>query len=127
MSYEENSCNIERLFKNGDNKTVKDAAEHFGIELVTVDNYDDAINEITKEENGRCPYYACWIMNSDKEQNKTKEFLELLVIFLINGGIVVLLSDNAPFIIEKKHIFINDFCWIYYGWRLYWRKRNLWR
>jgi hypothetical protein len=106
MTYQEDSCNIERLYKNGDNKTVKDAAEHFGIELVTVDNYDDAINEITKEENGKCPYYACWISNSNKEQNKTKEFLELLAIFWINGGAVVLFSDNAPFIIETN-IFLS--------------------
>ena len=57
------------FLKNGDNKTVKDAADHFGIKIVTVDNYEDAINEIIKEENGKCPYYACWIMNSDKEKN----------------------------------------------------------
>jgi len=79
---------------------------HFGIELVTEDNYYDAINEITKEENGKCTYYACWIMNSDKEQSKTKEFLELLAIFWTNGGSVVLFSDNAPFIIETN-IFLS--------------------
>ena len=69
MTYQGPSCNIEKLFKNEDNKTLKEAANHFGIGLVTVNNYDDAINEITKEENGKCPYYACWIMNSDKEKN----------------------------------------------------------
>ena len=68
-----------------------------------MDNYDDAINEITKEENGKCPYYACWIMNSDKEKRKTKQFLELLlVIFWINGGAVILLSDNDPFTTETN-------------------------
>ena len=70
MTYQEkNNFNIERLYKNDNNKTVKDAADHFGIELVTGDNYYDAINEITKEENGKCPYYACWRMNSDEEKN----------------------------------------------------------
>ena len=69
MIYKSKSSNLERLYKNGDKKTVKDAADHFGIKIVTVDNYEDAINEITKEENGKCPYYACWIMNSDKEKN----------------------------------------------------------
>ena len=91
--------------KDYDNKTVNDAVSHFGIELVTVNNYYDAKNEITKEENGKCPYYACWTLNSNKEQNKTKEFLELLVIFWINGGAVVLLSDNDPFTIETNLFF----------------------
>ena len=68
-----------------------------------MDNYDDAINEITKEENGKCPYYACWIMNSDKEKRKTKQFLELLVIFWINGG-GQLLSDNEPYTKETNLI-----------------------
>ena len=106
MTYQGPSCNIEKLFKNEDNKTLKEAANHFGIGLVTVNNYDDAINEITKEENGKCPYYACWIINSDYERSKTKEFLELLAIFWINGGAVVLFSDNAPFIIETN-IFLS--------------------
>ena len=68
-----------------------------------MDNYEDAINEITKEENGKCPYYACWIMNSDKEKRKTKQFLELLVIFWINGG-GELLSDNEPYTKETNLI-----------------------
>ena len=106
MTYQGPSCNIEKLFKNEDNKTLKEAANHFGIGLVTVNNYDDAINEITKEENGKCPYYACWIINSDYERSKTKEFLELLAIFWINGGAVVLLSDNDPFI-EETNIFLS--------------------
>jgi hypothetical protein len=106
MTYQEDSCNIEKLFKNDDNKTVNEAANHFGIELVTVNNYDDAIKEITKEENGKCPYYACWTLNNNEEQSKTKEFLELLSIFWINGGAVVLLSDNNPLIIETN-IFLS--------------------
>ena len=35
-------------------------------------------------------------------KNKTKEFLELLVIFWINGGAVILLSDNDPFTTETN-------------------------
>ena len=66
------------------------------------------------------------IMHVGKKEDKTKEFLELLVNFWINGGAVVLLSDNDPFII-KKLIFINNFCWIYYEWLISWTKRNIWR
>ena len=46
------------------------------------------------------------ILNSKKEEDKTKEFLELLVNFWINGGVIVLLSDNEPFII-KTNLFLS--------------------
>ena len=94
--------NIKSLSYNYPNKTVKDASCSFWNKDCCVNNYNDAINEITKEENGKCPYYACWTLNSNKEQNKTKEFLELLVIFWINGGAVILLSDNDPFTTETN-------------------------
>ena len=52
MNYNgEVGSSICRLFKNGDNKTVK--ADHFRIEIVAVNNYNDPINEMTKEENGK--------------------------------------------------------------------------
>ena len=102
MTYYEDSCNINKLFENGDNKTVKDAVSHFGIEIVAVDNYEDAIKEITKDENGKCPYYACWLLNSEKEKSNLKQFLELLIKFWKNGGAVVLFSDNTPFIVETN-------------------------
>ena len=60
MTYEVGDYYLKRLYKNGDNKTLKNPANHFGIGLVTVNNYDNAINEITKNENGKCLYYACW-------------------------------------------------------------------
>ena len=96
------SCSIGKLFNNNDNKTVKNAADHFGIEIVAVNNYNDAINEITKEEKGKCPYYACWTLNDRYQQNKCREFLELLIVFWINGGAVVLFSDNEPYVIETN-------------------------
>ena len=48
------------------------------------------------------------ILNSKKEEDKTKEFLELLVNFWINSGVIVLLSDNEPFII-KTNFFYQKF------------------
>ena len=53
MTYNgEVGCSIGRLFKNGDNKTVKDGSDHFVIEILAVNNYNDPINEITKEKMG---------------------------------------------------------------------------
>ena len=53
MVYYDDTFNIDKLYKNGDNKTVKDAVSHFGIDIVSVNNYNDAIKELTKDENGK--------------------------------------------------------------------------
>ena len=43
---------------------LKDALDFLGIEIDVVENYRDAIEKLTsKNENGKCPYYACWIIN----------------------------------------------------------------
>jgi len=43
---------------------LKDALDHLGIIIDVVENYRNAIEKITsKNENGKCPYYAVWIIN----------------------------------------------------------------
>jgi len=106
MTYEQNDCNIQKLFQNGESKTVKQAVEHFGIELVAVDNYRKAIKEITKNENGKCPYYACWILSCEYETDSMADFMNILIKFWKNGGAVVLFSDNTPLICETNY-FLN--------------------
>ena len=106
MTYFEDSCNIDKLYKNGDNKTVKEAVSHYGIDIVTVNNFSDAKNELTKEENGKCPYYACWLINSDSTKENLELFLKLLIIFWKNGGAVVLFADNEPFT-KETNLFLN--------------------
>ena len=105
MLYNDISVNINKLFYNEENKTVKDAVSHFGIEIITVNNYLDAIKELTKDENGKCPYYACWLLNSSSITPETNQFLDILVKFWKNGGAVVLFSDNTPFI-EETNLFL---------------------
>lgn len=94
MIYYEDLCNINKISYNNGNKTVKDAVSHFGIEITTVNNYGTAITELIKPENGKFPYYACWVINSGNIENKAKQFLEILIKFWRNGGAVVLFSDN---------------------------------
>ena len=106
MVYYEDTCNIDKLYKNGDNKTVKDAVSHFGIDIVSVNNYNDAIKELTKDENGKCPYYACWVINNYQIEDKGKLFLKLLYAFWRNGGAVVLFADNEPYI-EETNLFLK--------------------
>ena len=57
MVYYEESCNINKLSNNGDSKTVKEAISHYRIEIVEVNDYNSAIKELTKDENGKCLYY----------------------------------------------------------------------
>ena len=78
MTYHDDTCSIQNLYSNGNNKTVKEAVEHFGVTIVTIDNYNDAIEELKKNENGKCPYYACWLINDREEREKMKEFLQIL-------------------------------------------------
>jgi len=105
MLYNDISVNINKLFYNEENKTVKDAVSHFGIEIIAVNNYIDAIKELTKDENGKYPYYACWLLNSSSITPETNQFLDILVKFWKNGGAVVLFSDNTPFI-EETNLFL---------------------
>ena len=42
------------------------------------------------------------IMHVGKRRRQNKTFFQLLVNFWINGGAIVLLSDNDPFIIETN-------------------------
>ena len=102
MLYNDSICNINAIFYNGKNKTVKDAVSHFGIEIYAVDSYERAITELTKNENGKCPYYACWVLNYYEIKNNTNQFLEILIKFWRNGGAVVLFSDNSPYIVETN-------------------------
>ena len=98
MTHYSSSINIEKLYENGKNRTVREAVEHFGIDIVSVNNYEDAINELTKNEEGNCPYYACWLINSYGEvSGNIKDFLNILLTFWKNGGAVVLFADNEPF------------------------------
>jgi hypothetical protein len=67
---------------------LKDALDFLGIIIDVVENYRDAITKLTsKNENGKCPYYACWIINGPPYEDLpdgTKEgfllgqFLEVL-------------------------------------------------
>ena len=51
MTHKEDSCNIPKLYNNCNNKTVKEEVEHFGIKILTVNNYNAAIKELKKNEN----------------------------------------------------------------------------
>ena len=75
-----------------------------GIAIDVVENYRDAIEKLTsKNENGKCPYYACWIINGppyedlpdgSKEAFLLGQFLEVLKLFWEVGGALVFLAEG---------------------------------
>ena len=92
VSYESEAC-------------LKDSLDHLGIILDIVENYRDAIEKITsKDGNGKCPYYAIWIINGPPYEDLpdgTKEgfllgqFLEVLKLFWEKGGALIFLAGGG--------------------------------
>ena len=83
---------------------LKDALDHLGIIIDIVENYRDAIEKITsKDDNGKCPYYAVWTINGppyedlpdgSKEAFLLGQFLEVLKLFWEKGGSLIFLAEG---------------------------------
>ena len=90
----------------GDNTYVKKAVEFFGIDIVVVQNYKDAVKELTKQtKKGYCDYYATWVMSGlpydiplpdGGNQYLVVQFIDCLLQFWNNGGSVVMFSEGDP-------------------------------
>ena len=93
---------------------LKDCLNYYGINIDIVENYRDAIEKITsKNEKGKCPYYAVWIINGppyEELPDGTKEaflfgqFLEVIKLFWEKGGALVFLAGGG-----KLQYQINEF------------------
>ena len=99
----------EYLFKTecaGEEACVKKAVEHFGIEIIVVRNYKDAINELTKQTiPNKCDYYATWVISGlpydiklpdGGNQHLVDQFIDCLIQFWEKGGAVVLFAESHP-------------------------------
>ena len=83
---------------------LKDALDHLGIIIDVVENYRDGITKLTsKNENGKCPYYACWIINGPPYEDLPDgsnegflfgQFLQVLKLFWERGGALVFLAEG---------------------------------
>ena len=84
---------------------LKEALDYLGIIIEIVENYRDAITKLTnKNENFKCPYYACWIINGppydflpdgSSEGFLFYQFLEVLKIFWEEGGALIFLAGGG--------------------------------
>ena len=89
----------------GNKFCLKDAASFYGVEIKIVQNYKDAINEITKEEKGKCPYYSVWIIcgppykilpQKEDDPELIGEFNDVLIKFWENKGSIFFLAEGTP-------------------------------
>lgn len=91
----------------GSNSCVNDAVKYFGIELVVVESYREAINELTKpdpEKTDYCQYYAVWVISGFKyrkvpvkgDEINVLRFIKLLIDYWMKGGSVVLFAESYP-------------------------------
>jgi len=94
----------------GHTECVKTAVDHYGIELVVVQNYEDAINKLLNQEKpGYCDYYATWIIcgpdrpvlpdpeRKRPDPNLIGQFIDVLIQFWKKGGSLVFWADGDPF------------------------------
>ena len=86
-----------------------------GFHYKMVFSYGDAINELTRDEDGHCPYSEAWIFcskgdgtlpkcveNQEEEKNKIIPFLETVSEYNRRGGGLLLFCDNYPFVLETN-------------------------
>ena len=97
------------VFQN--NLCIKTAADYYGVELKIVLNYEDAINEITKQTKpGYCDYYSIWIfcgppyaiLPKQKKGNEYKnnpylisQFIDVLIEYWKNEGNIFFLAEGS--------------------------------
>ena len=95
-------------FESGRKECINEAVKFFGISLEVVQNYEDAIKEITKSNNDLCEYYAVWVIcgrlpdqlpTRQRNSNKfiVEQFIDVLIKFWKNGGSLVFWADNDPY------------------------------
>ena len=86
-----------------------------GFKYKKVYSYSEAIEELTKNENGLCPYEEVWIFcsrgdgtlpnivkNQKEERQNLIPFLETVSEYNKRGGALLLFSDNYPFVLETN-------------------------
>ena len=94
---------------------IKTAVDFYGISLYTVQNYEDAINELTNQTTpGFCDYYAVWVfcsppisILSEKDPNLVCQFNEVLIQFWKNGGSIVFFAANEP-LTYQVNLFLEE-------------------
>ena len=83
---------------------ILSAVSYYGIDLDIVQNYEDAIKNLTKNVNGYCDYYAVWVfcgppypkLPGNGNVNLVGQFIDVLILFWQNGGSIVFWAEGHP-------------------------------
>ena len=110
-SFEDEKKIVPNNVKNkiGDEECIASVLEYYGYEVILVTNYEDAINELCKQNiDKKCFYNSLWVIsgqevpdlpsnNGDvKAPYYVEQFVECAIQFWKNGGSLVLMGENDP-------------------------------
>jgi hypothetical protein len=110
-AYETLNTITKDIFMKGCGKVL----ETKGFEYTFVCSYGEGIQELTRNEKGRCRYTQLWLFSSpgygelpdegiDKDTNKIIPFLEAVNDFRNIGGSLLLFCDNGPYTFEANYL-----------------------
>ena len=84
------------------NNCIKTATDYFGIEIEIADDYETALEQLKENENGKCKFFAIWVIcgpkinrvpNPKGDPTLINNFIKVLQIFWNNGGSI---ADGEP-------------------------------
>ena len=93
----------QRIFKGKEGEECfQSSVDYYGIEIEVAQTYQDVINKLTKDNNGKCEYYACCVLTANYvlDSSLHDKFINVLIQFWKNGGALILTSDNEPYLTE---------------------------
>ena len=95
--------------KIGDEECISSVLEYYGYEINVVTNYEEAINELCKQNaDKKCIYNSLWVISGqevpDLPSNNgdinapyyVEQFVDCAIQFWKNGGALVLMGENDP-------------------------------
>ena len=110
---------VDSKHKRKNKLCVETAVKELGAEIYVVMNYKDAMHELLKTINGKCPYYCVWIISGfdkcvlrdkDADPNLLDEFMNIIHLYTSQGGSLVLFGESDPLFFQanlflEKHEF----------------------
>jgi hypothetical protein len=97
-----------------------------GFGYTFVCSYGEGIAQLSRNENGRCPFTQLWLFSSpgygelpneatDKDVNKIVPFMNAIKDFREAGGALFLFCDNGPYTFEANYLLGNYLTFIHGG------------
>ena len=116
--------NITKKINN--EECISSVLEYYGYSIVVVTNYEEAINELCKQnDEKKCIYNSLWVISGQEIRDLptnngdlnapyyVEQFVDCAIEFWKNGGSLVLMGENEPYNFQlnlflKKLVFPNE-------------------